>query len=300
MGNRQRFLDLLRRPIGGMARVKEFAARHRRTLFAVALLIFTVGLALAIRNLDIRPGDIALAPLLLNLAVCTPIAFFLTVWGLQLSARTIGRAITFGDAMRTTAFGTIAELLPIPGGVLARSTALAQAGASTLDILHVLSMNALLWFGLIALMAGVALGLAHQPAPGLIIGAIGFVAVIASLVSFLRRASPAVMTVVFVQRLASLAINVARMLVGFAILGGVLAPQEAMLLAAANSLGSFSSALPSGLGVGEALAALAALAIAVPAALAFAVAALNRIFFLVVAGVCALAGMITAWKRNPR
>jgi hypothetical protein len=263
------------------------------------MLIFAVGLTLAIRNLNVSPSDIAVAPLLVNLTVCTPIAFFLTVWGLQLTARTIGRSVPFGDATRTTAVGIIAELLPIPGGVMARSTALAQAGASPLDILHVLSMNALLWFGLIALMAGAAMGLAQQPAPALIITAIGLPAVIASLASFMRRATPALLSVVLVQRLASLAINVARMLAGFAILRGALAPQEAMLLAAANSLGSFSSALPSGLGVGEALAALAALAIAVPAALAFAVAALNRIFFLIVAGVFALPAMATAWKRNP-
>jgi len=281
----------MRRPIGGMTAVKGFASRHRRALFAIALLVFAAGLTLAIRSLDVRPRDLAVTPLLVNFAVCTPIAFFLTVWGLQLTARTIGRSITLGAATRITALGTIAELLPMPGGVMARSTALAQAGASPLDVLHVLSMNALLWFGLLALMAGAAMGLAGKPAPALVLSAIGLPAVIGSLASFMRRATPMLLGVVVLQRLASLAINVARMLVGFAILRGALAPQEAMVLAAANSLGSFSSVLPSGIGVGEALAALAAVAIAVPAAMAFAVAALNRILFVIVAGVCALPAM---------
>jgi hypothetical protein len=290
----------MRQPIGGMAKLKTFAARHRNALFAIALLVFVVGLTLAVRNLDVRPREFAWTPLLVNLLVSTPIAFLLTVWGLQLSARTIGHSIGFRRAIQATAFGTIAELLPLPGGVMARSAALAQAGASPLDIVHVLSMNALLWFGLIALMAGAAMGLARQPAAALVFTAIGLPAVIASLVSFRRRASLALLGTLLVQRLSSLAINVVRMLVGFAILRDALSPEEAMWLAAANSLGSFSSLLPSGLGVGEALAALAALAIAVPAASAFAVAAINRIFFLLVAGVCALPVMASAWHADSR
>lgn len=282
-----------------MAKVKDFASRHRRVLFAFALLVFAVGLTLAVRSLEVRMRDLAMIPFLVNLGVCTPIAFFLTVWGLQLSARTIGRSIAFGDATRITALGTIAELLPVPGGIMARSAALAQAGASPLDVIHVLSMNALLWFGLLALMAGAAMGLAGRLAPALIFSAIGLPAVIGSLATFMRRATPKLLSVVLVQRLASLAINVARMLAGFAILRSILAPQEAMLLAAANSLGSFSSVLPSGIGVGEALASLAALTIAVPAAMAFAVAALNRILFLIVAGACALPAMVAALSRTP-
>lgn len=273
-------------------------ARHRRTLFALALLLFTFGLWISIVEIEIDVNELAAHPFFLNFFVLTPLAFALSAWGLQLTARTIGRSIPFVDALITTAFGTIADLLPVPGGLMARSAALASVGAPPVDIVQVLSLNALLWLGLLTLMGAVALLAANTLATPLILAAIGLPAIVSSLGALSRRAQLRLLLVVLWHRVLSLTVNVLRMAAGFATLQTALGLHEAMVLTAANSLGGFSTAIPSGLGLGEALAALAAVAIALAPALAFAVAALNRILYLMMAGGGALLAIATGWKRD--
>jgi hypothetical protein len=268
-----------------LARGSALGVRYRGAVLLIGALLFTGGLWLSIADLDAGVDDLIAGPLFLNLCVLAPSALLLSAWGLNLTALTIGRTIGFADAIRATALGTITELLPVPGGLIARSAALARAGAPPVDIVHVLSLNGFLWLGLLALMASVALLIAEIRLAALALAAIGFPAVIFSLLTLKRRApGRLVLCVVLAHRLLSLIINVLRMATGFAALGAMIGAHEAMVVTAANSLGSFSTAIPSGLGVGEALAALAAVATTQAPALAFTVAALNRLCYLMTAG----------------
>lgn len=255
-------------------------------LFAGASALFLAGLTWSLRRLDITAADLRLAPLLLNVLVLSPLSLVMASWGLQLSARVLGRHIPSRSALAVTSVGTVAEVLPIPAGVLARSAALFRSGAGAGEIVRVLSMGGLLWFGLSAAAGSYALS-RTSPASSIILCCIGIAAALASLGWFASQTQPRWTMLVLLHRSLSLILGIARVVVAFRILGSNISGVDAALLTSANIAGSYSSIVPAGLGLGEALAALAAQAVTLSAAAAFTGIALNRVIALGIAATLA-------------
>lgn len=270
-----------------VASLKAFADRYRLLLFLAAFSLFLTGLIWSIRQLDIGIGNLEIAPLLLNLLVLSPLALLLTSWGLQISARVLSRRISQKTALTTTAVGTVAELLPIPAGIVARTAALVRIGAGPREIASVLSMGGMLWFGLSAIAGSFALSQTSQTLNMFLLGA-GLAAAIASLRWFALQTEPRWVLAVLLHRCVSLVVGVLRICVAFSVLGKDISVVDAALLASANIVGSYSSIVPAGLGLGEALAALAAQAIVLSASVAFTAIAMNRVIGLVVAATAAV------------
>lgn len=277
-----------------------FVSLHRRILLACALILFAAGLTVSVRNLDIRLSELALFPLLVNVVLVAPFALILNAWALQLSACVLGLRIDFGIALSTSSVAGAAEVLPLPAGVMARSAALLAAGASPRDTALVLSVNGVLWFGLSSLAGCMALSTFNLAAGGILF-AIGTAATGAALLWLGKRATAGWVITVLLHRCLSVVVVVLRIMLAFAVLRTAITPLDAALLASANAVGSYSSIVPAGLGVGEALAALAAMAISLSASMAFAAVAMNRVIAIAVAGLFALltgTNLLTALERR--
>ncbi len=265
----------------------DFASRYRAIFLLLAVVLFLSGLVLSVRAINIGFGEVRILPLAVNLLLLSPLVLFLYAWGLQLTARTLSCRIDFRTAVFTTTMGMVAEVLPVPAGMVARATALVRAGATPLETAGVLSMNALLWLGLSAVAGSFAL-LQVSGAAGLLLLAAGLTGVLLSFRWLASRANARLMFVILVHRIASLLLIALRIGAAFLALQAYIPLPEAAFLASANALGSVSSVVPAGLGLGEALAALAAKAVALSPAIAFAAVALNRVLVLLVAGLCAV------------
>ena len=257
--------------------------RVRTAIYAGAITALGVGLYFAVRNL---PADLSLEHwryIWLNLAVGAPLGIFLNVAETELSARLLGASFGWRQALRISVLSSAANVLPFPGGPLVRTAALNSLGLSLARSGGVVAAVAAQWFGMIFLYAGAWLwALAHGwiGGPFLVVG----LAVFVGSVAWMRRLDCSFRQIAIigaVKMLAS-ALSVASIWWTFAALGLFLSFGEASVFTVVGVTGAAVSIVPAGLGVNEAMAAAIATVIAVPPAMAFIVATVNRIIRLAV------------------
>jgi len=276
--------------------LRKAAARWRVHLIVAAAALFAVGLGVSIGSLDLTWNQVAIGPALLILGGLGPLTLVTASLSLQLSATAVGRQIGFRDGLSVSAVGSIAELLPLPGGAMVRGAALMRAGAGVRDSTWIVMLTAVL-----TLSMATALGSAPLIAAGSGLGylflAAGSGGTLVSVVWIARRARTSLALAMVALRLVILVLGVARVSAAFAAIGLAIRPIEATLFVISSALGSAVSIVPAGLGISEAIAAALALLVAVPPAAAFVAVALNRILGLFVSGTFAL---LLVGTRNAR
>lgn len=279
-----------------VVQLREAAARWRVHLIVAAAALFAVGLGVSIGSLDLAWNQASIGPALLILGGLGPLTLVTASISLRLSATAVGRQISFRDGLSVSAIGSIAELLPLPGGAMVRGAALMRAGAGIRESTWIVMLSAVL-----TLSMATALGSAPLIAVGSGLGYLFLVAgsggTLVSVIWIARRARPSLALAMVALRLVILVLGVARVSAAFAAIGLAIRPVEAALFVISSALGSTVSIVPAGLGISEAIAAALALLVEVPPAAAFVAVALNRILGLLVSGTFAL---LLVGTRNAR
>lgn len=269
----------------------------RGALLAAAAALFSVGVGLSVSALKLSWDQIALGPLLLILVLLGPLTLALASVTLQVTAWAVGRRIGFREGVAVSALGSIAELLPVPGGAMVRGAALLRAGARLAESTWVVTLTAGLTFSMSA-VAGSAPLVAGGSVVGYLFLAAGLAGTGVATGWIACRAGLRVALAMIVLRVGSLGLAVIRVSMAFAAISMAVGPIDAALFVIGTTLGQAVSIVPAGLGLGEGLAAALALLIDVPPAAAFVAVALNRILGLVVSGALSLVLLgVPLWRK---
>lgn len=253
--------------------------RFHKPLLALAIAIFTAGTIWSVRDLQLSAQQFD-GTALVMLFCLSPLSLAYSGVGLQLMARAAGTRISFGKSIVTSAIAILAETLPIPGGAIVRTGALMKAGAGLGTGAGLVLLTAVLWIMLGALGAGLAL-LGSNTSAGWTLVVVGIGGTFVSLGCLWRQSGILLALLIFVHRLSGIVLVAFRLYLAFRVLGVTFPFVQSMPFVLAMIAGSAASIAPAGLGISEALAALAAATVAVPPAAAFLAVGLDRLVHLV-------------------
>jgi hypothetical protein len=270
----------------------------RRWLLLVGGLIFVVGAALAARELDLPPGGLRPLPVVLVAVVLVPLTVLVNAAELSALARLLGQRLPAAVAVRVVVLGTAANLLPIPGAAALRVQALAGGGATYGAATGINVSAAIAWLGSALTVAGGALLSLDRPQLGAATVVLGVCGVVAGLLGARRVATTASpyrpLALLLVSELATVYVHALRLILLLGAIDASVGFAAGLVVGTSGPLAAAAGVFPAGLGIAEGLAAAAGSLVAVPAAAAFAAAALNR---LVGYGVLGLAAIVPAFRR---
>lgn len=268
--------ELPKMPI--LAAWRNWSLRFHKPLLVLAMAIFVAGTIWSVRDLQLSAQQLngtALAAL-----IClSPMTLVYSGLGLQLMAKAADTRIPFGKSIVTSAIAILAEALPIPGGAIVRTGALMKAGAGLGQGAGLVLLTAVLWIMLGALGAGLAI-LGSNASAGWTLVAAGIGGTAASLGYLWRQSGFLLALLILVHRLSGIGLVALRLYLAFHVLGITFPFVQSMPFVLAIIAGSAASIAPAGLGISEALAALAAASVAVPPAAAFLAVGLDRLVHL--------------------
>lgn len=263
-----------------------FRARWRIPLLLIALALFTCGIAWSTQATGLSWDDLHYSALLLLICVMTPLNILYSVANLLLMARATRAPMSFMQGLSVSAWAQLAELLPIPGAAMIRTSALAAHGAKLGNSVEIVLACALSWIAIGASAASFAMAglwpLAWVSAAIFLICAAGLTGWIAT------RYGLAIAATMAGLRLFGLGLFALRLMIAFAALGVSISVVDGLVFGFAAIVGSASSLVPAGLGVTEGLSALLAAPLGITAGSAFLAAAVARITSLMVNGLIAV------------
>ncbi len=253
--------------------------RSSRLVAALALVLFAAGIVFSLRA---DPG------LLLGLdwqgfSALLPLTLLMIVLGgmeTRLLANGLGGQMGFSEALRFTAYGSAANILPIPGAAMVRVAALQKSGASIRRASGVTLGAGIVWLGLAVLVAGISI---HSMEPWLSVGISSFgVSLFAAGLAIARRSGLDLRFCagMIVIKSVSIGLEIVRYTVVITALGYPVGWTQSTLISTAGALGSAVGIAPGGLGIREGTAAMLAAFVSLPPEVGFMAAALNRCVML--------------------
>jgi uncharacterized membrane protein YbhN (UPF0104 family) len=255
----------------------------RRTILLVAALWFGAGVALSVYADPHRFSDLQWQPIVWLIAVAIPITIALNSLEFTLSGRLIGTHIGFRSAMETTIIGGVANMLPLPGGIVVRVAALKAAGASFKHGSLTILFNTFLWFGVALVYAGAWIAALAAIWLGSMFLAAGLAILIASFAITRQSLKEWRVTMwLTLNKVGLVLIDALRIFLCLWALSAAGGFGQASVLTASSVIGSAVSFVPAGLGVREAVAALLAPVVGLAASSAFLATSLNRLIGLAV------------------
>ena len=269
--------------VGVARRYRAALSKWQRPLLVLAIAVFVVGIAWSLSRLDLTWSKVSLVALALDLFVGAPLLIALNALGLCISARILAVSISYRTAIAAVSVGALVNVLPVPGGAVARAVVLMQAGASTRASAGVILFQAFLWVGLAFMFASAAL-LRVQTLTGVGCAAFGMAGIAVSLGWLIWRAGLRLALAALAMRLVALTLLVGRVLLAFMAIGAPISPADAALFALANILVAAAAIAPGAIGMSQALSAGLALLVAIPPEEAFVAMALNQVVSLVMSG----------------
>lgn len=247
----------------------------------VAAIGFGIGIYLSYRAQPEILSNLNLAPLFAIVTIGVPATVFLNAVEFQLSAKLIGRPFNLAQSAEITVVGSVANMLPIPGGTMVRVAALKSAGASLKHGTAVTLLVSVLWIGIAFIYSGLwVFGLGNALWPGLgpafIFGGIAALAVSVAL-CFRLTENKSVVAYLALNKMALVLVDATRMYLCFRVLGldGTFA--QASVLTVSSVTGAAVSIVPAGLGIREGVAALLGPVVALAASSAYLATGLNRL-----------------------
>jgi hypothetical protein len=273
-------------------KLQGFSKRHRRPLLAFFAVCFVVGCALSIWAAELRLSDIDLLPLAVVLLIGTPLTIVLNAWGLKLLAGLAKVDFSLPHAVSVTVAGTLASMLPVPGGMMVRAVAMVHKGATLRASGTNVLLGYVLWLGLAGTMSGLAL-LRYAALPGAVMAVSCGLLLGLALWRVAVTGGLAVLALLTAQRALMLGVSVLRFWLTFAAMGAAVSLVDSSVFAVSSVFGAIVGIVPSGLAVSEGVAALLASMTAVSPAAAFLVIAINRIFNI---SISAAAFLVLHWR----
>lgn len=228
-----------------------------------------------------------IVPALAVLLLLGPVSVAFSAIALQVLAYSMRARIGFRNALCFSAAGDVAEMLPLPAGLMVRGAALVRAGVPVRRSALAVLVAGVLWIGMASVTSACAFtGTNHGLSA--ILGFSGSVTVAACCTWFFAQGGGRATLLMLGIRVINLTLAVARLKLILLAIGIELPLEQAFLLVLAIILGSASSVAPGGLGISEMIAAAFALVISLDPAAAFVAVAGNRVSGLVAsAAICA-------------
>lgn len=255
--------------------------RTQRYLLLGAALAFVAMTVIAVRALP--PLEVADRwPLLVLVGVVgVPLSMLANAVEYVISARIVGARVRLGEAFRVTVLAMAANLLPLPGSLMVRTTALHGLGSGAKRAAGSTLIVALGWIGVTGIAAG-GLALAGVgPMFGFIALGIGLVA---SLVAFgvltasvERDRVAGLAGAIAATEALTVGLGAARFWLVLVALGFPADLGQAAALVVAGVAAAATGIFPGGLGIRELLAGVISPVVGLPAALGLLATAVNRL-----------------------
>lgn len=264
--------------------------RVQRVLLAIAFVAFVAMGWLAIANFPDEPEPEPRWGLLVLVGMLGPlVTVFLNGLEYRQQGRLVDRAVPIGDAIRVSVLGTAANLAPVPGSVLVRTSALVSEQTGVKRAAATTATVGVAWLGASAFAAGVLQPVADRVLLGVLLVVAG-VALLAATYVFVRRAAPAdgtnaVFAAIVLVELGTVIVGGLRLLGIIAGLGLDVTLAQALGLTLAGVIASATGIFPAGIGIREALVGLISPALGLEPAVAVAAAAADRLAGLLVLAV---------------
>lgn len=255
----------------------------QRVALMLGGIIFGVGLFLAIRSQPQLLQNLKLGPVFLVLALGVPLTILANAFEFKLIGASVQRRIPFFRSLEISIIASAANMLPLPGGAVARVAALKAYEVRYSDGIQATLIFALLWVSLAFVFAGVCLLI-------YVFSSIGWLFLLFSLLiggtSFIWSIGKNVRLRIFgwavAQRLLIVLLDGLRLWWCFLALGVDASFTQAGTLVVGGVIGSAVSLVPAGLGIREGVSAGLAPIVGLAAAAGFMAAGLNRILALAI------------------
>lgn len=214
--------------------------------------------------------------------VATPSTLLLNAVQYRTMAAALGHDIGVRSAMQVSIVATLVNYLPIPapGGIAVRTAALARRGSSIRSAISINAVTGVLWAGLAALIAGVAMLFQPDLAErGAVTAAAGAVAICGAAV-LVRRVGPRwrrIFVEMFLTQAGLVLTSGLRTWLSLAAIGQPTSLGAALAISGSTVIAAMVGIAPAGLGLREAIAGGIAAAVDVPVAAAVAASAVDRV-----------------------
>lgn len=227
-----------------------------RWIMAILSVAVVAGAIWSASRLDISTDDLSWLPLsgAAALSILGPVISAAEYRaGLQL----IRRDTDLRTAVQVSVFGTLANVLPLPGGFLVKMKAMTEQGARARTAAGAQLLVGIVWLA----MSGVLVAIALPRWRLVLVGATAVMFGVAAFMAYRNRYAPKALVAVIVIEALFLATAAARFYLVLVGLGIEVTGRGALALAASGPLAAATGLLPGSLGVFEAISAgLAALA----------------------------------------
>lgn len=262
-------------------RFKAFGHRRRRPILFLAFAGFLAGLVFAGGELTLRLDDLVLLPLIGAIFLTQPVLIFLNSLEFKLCGKAANAHISLRDSLYVSSSATLANILPLPAGLILRGGALIQRGGTLGFVSKVLLVAAMMWVAVALTVSGAVIS---GGLPARLISLIGGLS-ICFLLGYISRVSrPGIAFGFLLVRSLMVAILVLQLNLCFAALGEIVPLRNSAVYVVSGIAGAVVSIVPAGLGLTEAFGALLAKIDGASAAMAYVVLSLNRFIGLSMAG----------------
>ena len=264
-------------------------------LVPVVAIAVAIGIGFSWIRLDIDLSTLELSGLALSAVLAVPAAL-LSATEFLLAQRIAGTRTTFRTAVNVSLMGSLANLLPIPGGAIVRVDAMTNSGSRLGTAIRTTMGIGLVWVGLAVCGSGIAVFVLDRPGTGSALIAIGVVVSIAGVISLRLRGGTGVWLglLVLAVELAVVGVATWRIHLVLSAIGEDPTWTQALGLVASGAVAVAVGLVPAGLGVRELLAALLAPLVGLPPAAGFLTAGINQVLSLIGQGALAMA----VWARR--
>lgn len=253
----------------------------KKAVLVVAVIAFAAGIILSLKSYPNSLAELNWDAILIMALIATPATLGLNALEFLLSARLVGQRISFGRALNVTIVGSAANLLPLPGAAMVRVAALKSGGATLRSGLFATAILAAMSLGLGFAYSGTWALAISQSLLGVGLVAAGFLALLmAGLVARELYGESRVVAGLMAVRLGLITLDAYRTFLAFAAISYPASFAQASVITISTVLAAIVAVVPSGLGLREGIAALAAPLVGLNAAAAFLAMSLSRIVSL--------------------
>ena len=256
-----------------------------RVVLGLAACGFILGIYLSYRAQPDILESLNWASLVLVTFVGVPIIMMLNILEFQTSAKLVGQRFSLVQAAEITIIGSVANMLPVPGGTMVRVAALKAGGATIKRGTSVTLLVSGLWVGISFIYSGLWLLWLEITAfnLGLLLLGGGVAAlVICVFLSLKVMNDGSIIAKLTMLKIGLVVADATRIFGCLVALGEAASFAQASVLAVSGVLGAAVSIVPAGLGIREGAAALLAPIVSVSIASAYLAASLNRITGLLI------------------
>jgi hypothetical protein len=265
--------DCAERLVGWISQRRD---RFRRYGLAVALLVFAGGLIWSLASLPDLDHRISWAPLLLLLVIGAPVGTLLNSVEMYAISRIAGGPMTWRTSFELTVYTSAANMLPLPGGAMAKLAAMKVHGVGYRRGTAMILLSSAIWGGLAFLYSGAALLWLGQATVAAGFALAGAFLLALCVFGFARFAQWRLVGILALMRLISFPIEAFRYMLALIAVGASVGFLQSSIFVVASFIASAIVFAPSGLGVGETVAALLSSLVGIGAAVGFVAAAVGR------------------------